>query len=120
LLTTIGSIAQKFTTSHVIGELQGLTSRLKLTASERVGFWSASIELVRLWGLDESLIRLMDLSSEPFERTLGRIGPPDTGVIKLALDHNCILITEDARELYAAAHHAGVDCRLLEHLINQV
>jgi rRNA-processing protein FCF1 len=117
LLNVIGSIPEKLTTSHVIGEIQGLTAKLRLSGNDLVSFWVTSIDLLRQWKLDEQLIRLLDLATDERLATLGRIGPPDTGVIQLAVQENCPLITEDGRSLFSEALTAHVDCRLLEHLI---
>ncbi len=116
VLQIVGSIPQKLTTSHVIGELQGLSS--KLPGHVRESFWSKSIVLLRQWNLDERLIRLLDLASgRTVGSSLGRIGPPDAGVIQLALQEQCALITEDEKTLYAEALTMGIDCHLLKNII---
>jgi len=119
LLKAVGSIRRKLTTSHAIGELQGLrSSRLKLQGSQLSAFWTESLDLLRAWELDERLIRLLELGADSsFAPIVGRIGPADTGVVGLALENNGALITEDAKALYSEALRLGVDCRLLEHLI---
>jgi rRNA-processing protein FCF1 len=118
LLRVIGAIPEKLTTSHVIGELQGLSSRLKLSGDDLSNFWLASIDLLRQWNVNEKLIRLLDLALDTkLGIPLPRIGPPDTGLIKLALQHSCVLITEDERTLYREALIAEVECLLLRQLI---
>ncbi len=119
LLKAVGAIRLKLTTSHAIGELQGLqSSRLNLKGSQLSAFWTKSVALLRAWGLDERLIRLLELGADSsFAPIVSRIGPADTGVIRLALENNCALITEDADMRYSEALRLRVDCRLLEHLI---
>jgi hypothetical protein len=119
LLAVIGAISEKLTTSHVIGELQGLqSSRLRLSGDDLFNFWLASIDLLTQWKVEEELIRLLDLALDTaFETSLPRIGPPDTGLIQLALQRGCVLITDDERTLCPEALKAGVDCRLLEQVI---
>jgi hypothetical protein len=119
LLSAFSSIPTKLTTSHVIGELQGLqNSRLKLKGIDLSSFWQTSIDLLRQWAIDEQLVRLLDLASDDrFGVSLPRIGAPDAGVIKLALQRNCVLVTDDERTLAPAAWRVGVDCRLLQQLI---
>ena len=65
LLRVLGTIPKKFTTSHAIGELQGLqSSRLRLFGEDLVSSWQASIDLLKQWQVDEELIRLLDLASD--------------------------------------------------------
>jgi len=85
----------------VIGELQGLqNSRLRLFGDDLLNFWLASIDLLRQWKFNEELVRLLDLASDTrFAASMPRIGPPDAGLIRLALQCGGALITEDQRTL---------------------
>ncbi len=118
-LHLLGSIREKLTTSHVIGELQGLAkSRLKLSDDDRTNFWRASIDLLAQWNIDENLVRLLDLASgEIAGSCLQRIGPNDTGLIELARRNGCVLITQDERTLAPEAWSLGVKCLLVKQLI---
>ena len=118
-LELLRSIRQKLTTSHVIAELNGLEkSRLRLYGDGRREFWRTSIDLLVQWDLDERLIRLLDLASdESFRECLPDIGAADTGLIHLALRHECVLITEDERTLAREAWTRGVECRLVKQLV---
>jgi len=118
-LNLLASIREKLTTSHAIGELQGLANtRLRLSGDDRVNFWRAAVDLLTLWRLDEHLIRLLDMASrsELRERLLD-IGIVDTGLIELAAQNACVLITQDERTLAARAWTDGIDCRLVKQLI---
>ena len=120
-LSLLYSIREKLTTSHVIGELQGLgTSRLKLYGDDRLNFWRASIDLLMQWNIDEQLIRLLDMANR-IELTdrLASIGVVDTGLIELAAKNGCVLITQDEGTLARCAWTVGVDCRLVKQLIPQ-
>jgi len=110
------------TTSHVIGEIQGLAkTRLKLSGDDRLSFWRASIDLLTQWNLDEQLIRLLDMARRPaLKERLLDIGIVDTGLIEFAAHNNCVLITQDDRTLAARAWTDGIDCRLVKQLIPQV
>lgn len=118
-LTLLGSIREKLTTSHVIAELNGLEkSRLGLRGEGRLDFWRTSIDLLMQWDIDETLIRLLDLAAdESFRTCLPEIGAIDTGLIHMALQHECVLITEDERTLAREAWSRGVDCRLVKQLL---
>jgi predicted nucleic acid-binding protein len=121
-LNLLASIREKLTTSHAIGEIQGLAkARLKLGGDDRLNFWRASVDLLTQWNLDEQLIRLLEMASrsELKERLLD-IGIVDTGLIELAAQNGCVLITQDERTLAARAWTDGIDCRLVKQLIPQV
>ena len=118
-LEAIASIREKLTTSHVMAELNGLEKvRLGLYGDGRLAFWRTSIDLLVQWDIDERLIRLLDLASdESFRACLPEIGAIDTGLIQMALQHECVLITEDERTLAREAWTRGVDCRLVKDLV---
>jgi len=118
-LDILGSIREKLTTSHVIAELNGLVkTRLKLGDEDRLSFWRTGIDLLLQWNIDETLVRLLDLArDENSKACLPRIGAVDTGLIHLAIEHNCALITEDERTLAREAWTRRVDCRLVKQLM---
>src|SRR5687767_14535789 len=49
------------TTSHVVGELQGLSHNLRLNETEKKAFWRTSAEFVRAHRFDERLVGLLEL-----------------------------------------------------------
>jgi predicted nucleic acid-binding protein len=105
------------TTSHVIGELQGLQL---LKNGSQTAFWDASMNWLKTKELDESLVSLMELHSHPVRRTwVCEIGPPDCGLIELAIRQNVPLLTDDRRTLAARARQNGVDCRIVEEELSQ-
>ena len=114
------SIRPILTTSHVIGEMQGLqTSRLKLKGADLQGFWLASMELLELRKLDEKLLRLIE---DGFQRpgvrhNIFSIGPTDAGLIELARREGCVLLTDDERTLAQTAWRLGVDCQIFKPLL---
>jgi rRNA-processing protein FCF1 len=118
-LELLGSIGEKLTTSHVIAELNGLEkSRLRLYGDGRLDFWRTRIDLMIQWDVDERLIRLLDVASdESFRACLPEIGVIDAGLIQMALQHECVLITEDERTLAREAWGRGADCRLVKQLV---
>lgn len=119
-LLMISSIGVLLITSHVVGELQGLqTSRLGLRDSDLRFFWLHSLEYLLERNLDERLLQLLDMSSREHSReALCNIGPADAGLIDLALSVGCPLLTDDERTLAWRAWQAGVDCRLVQSLID--
>ena len=117
LLEILGSIRIRLTTSHAIGEVNGLTnSRLDLRGPHLSTFWERSTELLTLWNLGERLIEFLDLARRE-AATFPRAGIVDTGLVELAFRESCVLITNDERTLALLAYERGVDCRLLKNLI---
>ncbi|HEY2380781.1 MAG TPA: hypothetical protein VGK48_06310 [Terriglobia bacterium] len=99
------------TTSHVIGELQGLQ---QLKGDSQTTFWEASMNWLASKGLEETLISLMELHSHPGRRGwVCEIGPTDSGLIELAVRHRTVLLTDDRRTMLARARQNGVDCRVV-------
>jgi rRNA-processing protein FCF1 len=121
-LGSLFSIREKLTTSHVIAELYGLEKgRLGLNPPDLYDFRRTSIELLMQWGIDERLIRLLDLAShDSFRSCLTEIGVTDTGLIDLAVRHDCVLITWDARTLAREASIRQVECIFLRQLVTFV
>ena len=116
-LNLMRSIPEKLTTSHAIAELHHLQrSRLKLHGPKLETFWQTSIDLLRLWNLDERLIRLIDISQD-LAPSIPESGLVDTGLIDLARLNGCTLITQDERTLAPLAWRLGVDCQLVKQLV---
>ena len=113
------SITVKLTTSHVIAELHGLQkARLGLKAAELESFWSGSIQLLRLWNIDENLVRLLDMATDPeLLKYIPIIGLVDAGIIELASSRQCGVITQDERTLSTFAHHRSVRCWQVKELV---
>lgn len=112
------SLSTLLTTSHVIGELQGLSQAMKLDEEERKRFWSVSSEYLGRLGLDEQLITLLEMSQRSETRAwIGIIGPTDTGLIELARSGGHLLLTDDEKTLSKQAWDLGVDCRLVRNEI---
>jgi hypothetical protein len=117
-LEILGAIPEKLVTSHVIAECYGLRSRLDLNSKACTDFWRMSVDLLLQWNVEEQLVSLSELCKNPeLKDFIPRIGPTDTALIALAMQRQCILVTEDERTLAWAATRFGVDCRLVEHLL---
>ena len=106
------------TTSHVVGELQGLqNSRLGLKGMDLEHFWLSGIDFLIEKNFDERLIGLLAMHAE--ERSRQRIcsfGPADAGVTELALREKCVLFTDDGT-LRDFAGRNGVRCELVQELV---
>lgn len=116
-LLWFGAIKVLVTTSHVIAEVQGLlNSRLKLKGEDRRYFWVHSVEFLRMRGLSEELLRLLDLSSQsPASENVFQVGPTDAGLIELARRKGLPLVTEDG-ELASLAMRNEVPCQLVKDM----
>jgi hypothetical protein len=118
-LVFVEAIEAILTTSHVIGEIQGLQC-LK-NAAQR-DFWQSSMKFLRTKKLDERLLTLLDLFSNTdhqydYGELVCTIGPTDVGLIRLAYEERCVLLTDDARTLAPRARGMGVRCLLLQDLV---
>ncbi len=105
-------------TSHVVGELHGLhISRLRLSGDDARHFWSHCIEFLLLKNFDEQLVRLLEMHQGTDRQRLELIGPPDAGLIRLALAERCPIVTNDVRTLSGRARQAGVECLIARDLV---
>ena len=118
-LERLRQIPEKLVTSHVIGEITGLsTSRLKLDGARRIAFWRASLDLLTEWSVREHLVRVADLLEVVELRGLvSEIGPTDVGLIHLARLQRCTIITDDEQTLAARAWSLGAECCLIAQLV---
>ncbi|MGA9997975.1 MAG: hypothetical protein WBP93_21350 [Pyrinomonadaceae bacterium] len=102
------------TTSHVIGEIQGLQ---KLTGRSQREFWLSSLFILKRKGIEENLLRLLDMNEENDKKELiCTIGPTDAGLIALAQQERCVLLTDDG-PLTSFARAQGVDCWLTRDIL---
>jgi hypothetical protein len=115
-LSLFESIRSVLTTSHVIGEIQGLQN---LTGEDLKSFWLLSMELLASKGLDENLLRLIEdmFAWEGVRHNVAEVGPTDAGLIELARREGCVLLTDDQRTLGVLAFRLGVDCKIFRTLL---
>ena len=117
-LQLVAGIRAPLITSHVVGELQGLqTSRLGLGGDDVKYFWSHCVDFLLLKSFDERLVRLLDMHHGEDRERLRSIGPPDAGLIRLALAEKCPILTNDVRTLMGRARQAGVVCLIARDLV---
>ena len=107
------------TTSHVVGELQGLqNSRLRLRDARLKLFWRKSMDYLKAKNLDERLICLLGMHERDRSREgVCIVGPSDMGLIELALQEGCVLLTDDEKTLAPLAWRHSVDCHLVRELV---
>jgi rRNA-processing protein FCF1 len=117
-LHLVADIRAPLITSHVVGELQGLQiSRLKLHEDDVSHFWGHCIDYLLLKNFDEQLVRLIEMREGGDRHRLGLIGPPDAGLIRLAVAERCPILTNDVRTLAGRARQAGVECLIARQLV---
>jgi rRNA-processing protein FCF1 len=118
-LNLFKGIKSLMTTSHVIGELQGLQrSRLKFDGNDLRRFWLLGMEFMRARKIEETLVRLLDMESKQYLReSVCSLGPTDTGLIELARKEGCVLLTDDERTLANQAWEQGIDCQLMKTIL---
>lgn len=108
------SIRTILTTSHVVAELQGLLRR-----EHQREFWSYGMDLLKTRGFHEGLLLpLLDMHRvDVLREAVCATGPTDTGLIELARNEGCALLTDDERTLARRAWQLGMDCRLIRNLL---
>ena len=113
-LQFLASIRIILTTQHVIAELQGLLRR-----EHQREFWSYGMDLLSTRGFGERLLPpLLDMQRvDAVREAVCATGPTDAGLIELARQEGCALITDDERTLARRAWQLGMDCRLVCNLI---
>lgn len=118
-LTLFKQIRSPLTTSHVIGEIQGLqTSCMRLTGRHLQMFWSQSLHFLKSLNFDEQLLRLLDMSQRiDLQEAVYKYGPTDIGLIALAQREGCVLLTDDIKTLASHAWKVGIDCRVVSTLV---
>ncbi|MFH1049862.1 MAG: hypothetical protein V1779_02905 [bacterium] len=104
------NIGRFITTSHAIGELQGLiNSRTKIHDNLKSSFWKISISYLRKKQIDETLIRILPLSDiNSYTNFIYKIGYIDTGLIELAKKENIPIVTQDFKTLASIARSQGI------------
>lgn len=109
------SIRTVVTTSHVIGELQGLwKSRVNRKGDDLRLFWQRSMEFFMEKNLNEELLRLLDLQGrEESCEAVCALGPADAGLIDLAQRERCSVVTDDW-DLAQRLRSKNVDCFLTQ------
>jgi len=114
------SIPNILATSHVLGELQGLQ---RLKEDYQRGFWECAMQWLSAKGLDERLVKLLDLHGDTsLRRAVGEVGSTDAGLVSLARQVGCftpdkVLLTDDQRTLAPLARQQQVYCYVVEDLL---
>lgn len=82
MVSLFEGIRTLLTSSHVVGELQGLQH---LQDQRRREFWLYAMTWLASKGMQEELVRLLDLNSNTNrQKAVCEIGPTDTGLVELA------------------------------------
>jgi len=104
------------TTSNVIGEIQGLQT---LKGHYQREFWLGGIRLLRQKRLDEKLLPILDMESDDTNRGLIQVlGPTDTGLLQLAKNERCYLLTDDY-DLRSQARQENINCWLTIEMLRR-
>jgi hypothetical protein len=115
MVSLFEGIRTLLTSSHVVGELQGLQH---LQDQRRREFWLYAMTWLASKGMQEELVRLLDLNSNTNrQKAVCEIGPTDTGLVELAFREGAVLLTDDERMFAHVDWAQGVDCRLVKNLL---
>ncbi|MBM2814247.1 MAG: hypothetical protein HW421_1009 [Ignavibacteria bacterium] len=108
------------TTSHAIGELQGLFStRIGIEGDLKRNFWEKSVSYLKTKKINELLIELALISeNKTYIKFIFDIGYIDTGLIELAKKENLPIITDDVRTLSNFAYGQAIELFVPEQFLN--
>jgi hypothetical protein len=109
-LELFGGIQKILTTSHVIGEVNGLSPK----GEDREEFWRSAMRWLEAKRLDERFVQLLDMQAH---QATYQIGPADAELVMLAQGEGCHLLTDDRRTLAPHAWKQGVNCIVLEEYL---
>jgi len=88
-------IREVLTTSHVIGQIK---SRRSVAPDVYREFMLSSMDFLNRKGLSERLVTLLSMREDDDSRRLVcTVGPTDAGLVTLARQENCLLLTDDSR-----------------------
>lgn len=117
MIRLFDQIREIMTTSHVIGELQGLQS---LKGDSQKAFWRFSMDWLKSKSLDEKLVGILDLNSQARSQNwVCEVGPTDSGLLELARREGAVLLTDDRRTLAGYGLKKDIDCRLVQDLLDE-
>lgn len=109
------SIIEVIFTSHVIGELK---SRARLPPQIYREFWLCSMDYLKQKRADEKLLALLSMHEDAFVSDIVcSLGPVDAGLVALAKDENCVLLTDDSRLLSRCDDTGSPEIKLVEYLL---
>jgi hypothetical protein len=107
-------IEQFLITSHVIGEMR---SRYNIPSAIQYQFTECAMDYLKRKRLDERLIRVLAIEDDSSHRHIACCnGFIDAGVIKLAREEKCVLLTDDGR-LFPWMNALGPEIELLKHIV---
>jgi predicted nucleic acid-binding protein len=111
------SINQILFTSHVIGELKS-RDRKRLPPEIYREFWLCSMDYLKRKRADERLLALLSMREDAFfSDIVCSLGPVDAGLIALAKEENCVLLTDDSRLLSRCDSSGSPEIKLVEYLL---
>jgi hypothetical protein len=115
-LEFFASIKQLRFTSHVVGEMK---RRRKLKRPEVAReFWLCSINYLKYHHVEERLLTLISLDKDDGERSLlYNFGPVDAGLILLARQEQCVLLTDDSGLLSGCDKQGNPDIQLVQNVL---
>ena len=114
-LDFFASINHVLFTSHVVGELK---SRKTLPPAVYREFWLCSMDYLRHKKADEKLLTLLALKEDHLACSLVcSVGPIDAGLVALARNEKCVLLTDDEPLLSCCDGVGNPEIHLVEYLL---
>lgn len=109
------SINEVIFTSHVVGEIK---SRRGLPPGVFREFWFSTMDYLQQKLADEKLLTLVSMREAVLTSDLVcSVGPVDAGLLTLAREENCVLLTDDARLLSSCDSEGKPNIELVANLL---
>jgi hypothetical protein len=107
-------IHQFIITSHIVGEMR---SRYHIPSEIQYQFIECAMDYLKRRRLDERLIRILAIEDDSSHRHIAcSNGFIDAGVLKLAREEKCVLLTDDGR-LWTWVNETGPEIELLKNVV---
>lgn len=111
----LGSVEEFLITSHVIGEIR---SETHVNSEHHAAYWQCSMDFLEKRHFSEGVVTVAELNQdEDLRRIVCAVGPTDAGLVALASNEGCVLLTDDSRLFSWLGIFPDVKIELIETLV---
>lgn len=114
--TLLESVEEFLITSHVIGEIK---SETHVDPEHHAAYWQSSMDFLERRHFSERVVTVAELNrDEDLRRIVCAVGPTDAGLVALASNEECVLLTDDSRLFSWLGIFPDVKIELIETLVS--
>ncbi|MBO0719964.1 MAG: hypothetical protein J2P41_04035 [Blastocatellia bacterium] len=112
----IDSIGEILTTSHVIGEIR---SRFHVREYLHSKYWESNLDFFAKHNINEKLVTVAEMIQDlKLKQLVYEVGPIDTGLMQLAHQEGCTLLTDDSNLYTWLGAFPGLSIELVKNLVS--